>query len=73
VVPFLYREGEAHENLLAIYFNDKKKHLKYDVMVLFSAKSTFQPDALFRLVNLCNEFCIHPDVFENLANYLSAK
>jgi biotin operon repressor len=73
VVPFLYREGETHENLLAIYFNDKKKHLKYDVMVLFSAKSTFQPDALFRLVNLCNEFCIHPDVFENLANYLSAK
>lgn len=73
VVPHIFKEGPDNENVLAIYFNDKKKHLKYDVMVFFSAKSSYEVDALVRLMNLCNEFCVHPEVFEKLAGYLSSK
>lgn len=72
VVPFLYQEKGKHENILSIYFNDKKKHQKYDILVFFSMYSNFGIISLIRIMNICNEFSLHPDVFYRLEKYLSS-
>ena len=72
IVPFLYKEEEKHENILMIYFNDPKMHLKYDTLIFFSVYSDFKLSNLAQIMNLCNEMNNNPELFKRLEKYLQS-
>lgn len=72
LVPFFYKDKDQHENILSIYFNGEH-HLKYSTMVFFSYCTDFSIRDLVFLLNICNEFCKNPAIFETLAAYKTAE
>lgn len=71
IVPYLYKNHDEHENIMAIYFNHERLKMKYSVMVFFSLYCDFTLSSLLKIMNISNEFCVNPTLFYEIQRQLS--